>query len=118
MTDSVELHSSILGEVRRIFADSELARTLRPGEISVVDGKIVVLYDGFPHDSRGPFGAQFQLPKAEGDEIWDSYSNEYGGVHDWAAYGVVFRILEIYETSFEKVRPEGLKGTWWIEEDV
>lgn len=86
--------------------------------MSIVDGCIEILYDGFPDDLRGPFGARFELPKDEGDEIWNRYSNEYGGIHDWAAYGVVFRLVEIYETSFERIRPQAMEGPWWLEEIV
>lgn len=116
MTELPDLHSSILAEVRQLFDDASLPRSLRPVEVSVEDGKIVLRYLGFVDDVRGPFGAQFDLPKTMGDEIWSAYSDEFGGIHDWAAYGVVFRVVEIYETSLDQARPNGLEGTWWIGE--
>jgi hypothetical protein len=73
-----------------------------------------VVFHGHADDSRGPFAVKIPLPQRVGDAIWNQHT-ETNLISEWVLYGVVFRILETYETSFDTTWPRDADGVRWLD---
>ena len=105
--------STLLDEVRRVFATTPSGRELALLDVEVKDSTLEVVFAGRPSDAGGPYGAEIPVPRDPDDPLWTVW-NPTAGLEEWIMYAVVQRIAEEYLTAGPDrgARTSGNGVTW------
>ncbi|GAA4700611.1 hypothetical protein APR04_000105 [Promicromonospora umidemergens] len=90
--------STLLDEVRRVFATTSSGRELGLLDARVNDSTLEVIFAGGSSDADGPYGARIPVPRDTDDPLWTVW-DPTTGLEEWIMYAVVQKIAEEYLTA-------------------
>lgn len=105
--------STLLDEVRRVFATTPSGRELGLLDAEIADSELRVIFAGKSNDTAGPYGAQIPVPGDADDPLWTTW-DPTTGLAEWVMYAVVQAIAEEYLTGGAErgARTPGDGVTW------